>query len=703
MRRILLALLLLPMAFTGCDPDNGGSDPTPDTGMTDTADTADTAPSQTDLNGAVQKGPYVTGSSVTVSATDKSGNPTGQVFSTQTSNDLGEFELAVGYAGEASLEASGFYYNEVTGQLSGAELTLRAYASIASGGTQSTYLNVLTHLSFGRIGTLLEQGMQFEAARQQAEAELVNALGIGPPSLSLDAANRLNLLAGDTDPNAYLFAVSTVFAQAAVLRFESAGGSVEANLQELLNQFSQDFADDGDVAGDRITELADAEAAVDTDRVETLLAARLDQLGSTAAVPDLDRMIDTDDDGRVNANDNCVLDPDPQPQDVVCDVSSESLVALETRRNPLLWWAADFDQNGDGEILTVQVTATGAALRYIDEGANGEFELGDRQGIAVQQGEDVESPTLLDFDDDGDLDILAVLTGREDPSDIGALAFVNDGSGQFSMTLLGVPSRTWPDGINLEQIDEFTMIDVSGDGMRDIILRQGPRLGVLLAESGDTWSGITELDLGNTSFESLSGMMTTDIDGDGDADVVIGATTRTTDVIDAGVVALINDNDGEPALMGPYLGLDEGVAVSQMLHPGDFNADGHADVLISSTRFPCEGTCIGIAYGDGNGAFPTTEQLALRASPSDVDTGDFNADGVADVVLAGNQTELLMGASAGFETDLAVDLATFTRPVTSRVVDLDGDGLSDIVTIEDPGGDAPFELRAWYFEGPGSP
>ncbi|MGM0555909.1 MAG: FG-GAP repeat domain-containing protein [Myxococcota bacterium] len=697
MRHILLALLVLPIAFTGCAPDDNGSDPTPDTGMTGDADTD---PSQTDLTGSVQKGPFVTGSSVNVSATDNSGNPTGQVFSTQTNNDLGEFELAVGYAGLASLEASGFYYNEVTGGLSGAELVLRAYADIRPGGAQSTYINILTHLASGRVATLLEAGNEYAAAQQQAMTELVGVLDLGPPSIAPNNPNQLNLLGGDTDPNAYLFAVSTVFAQAAMLRSESAGGSVEANLQELLNQFSQDFADDGEVASDRASELESAERAIDTDMVEALLRDRLDQLGSTADVPDLDRIIDTDDDGQVNANDNCVLDPAPQPQDVVCDVSTRSLVALETRRSPLLWWAADFDQNGDGEILTVEVSATGAALRYIDEDANGDFVLGDRQAIAVQQGENVESPALLDFDDDGDLDIIAVLTGREDPSDLGALVFENDGSGQFSMRLLGVPTTTWPDGINLERIDEFTMIDVSGDGERDIILRQSDRIGVLLAQSGDTWSDVTELDLGDTAFESLSGMTTTDVDGDGDVDVVIGAATRTTDVIESGVVALVNDNDGEPAVMGPYFGLDESVVVSQMLHPGDYDADGQVDVLISSTQFPCEGTCVGLAYGDSTGAFSTFEQLPIRPTGRDVDTGDFNSDGVTDVVLAGNETELLIGADSGFQTDLAVDLATFNRPVSSRVVDLDGDGRSDIVSIEDPGSDQPYELRGWYFEGP---
>lgn len=39
------------------------------------------------LHGAVQKGPFVIGSSIDVSLLDAQLNPTGQVFSTQTIND----------------------------------------------------------------------------------------------------------------------------------------------------------------------------------------------------------------------------------------------------------------------------------------------------------------------------------------------------------------------------------------------------------------------------------------------------------------------------------------------------------------------------------------------------------------------------------------------------------------------------------------
>ncbi len=70
----------------------------------------DGAPHKVALKGAVQKGPFVLGSSVSISVLDKSGSPTGSVFNTQTTTDLGEFALdftaggAQGHADELVIE-----------------------------------------------------------------------------------------------------------------------------------------------------------------------------------------------------------------------------------------------------------------------------------------------------------------------------------------------------------------------------------------------------------------------------------------------------------------------------------------------------------------------------------------------------------------------------------------------------------------------
>ncbi|WP_168210530.1 FG-GAP repeat domain-containing protein [Persicimonas caeni] len=690
-------LIALAMLLAAC---NSEPDARPDAGGD--AGTDDASAEVVQLSGSVQKGPFVLGSSVDVAAVDAQGTTTGEVFSTQTSNDLGEFEVSVRYTGLASIEASGFYYNEVRGNLSSAELTLRSFADIQPAATQTTYVNILTHLSHGRVDTLLDGGLNFADARQQAETELVAALAVGPSSASPGAANELSILGGDTDANAYLFAVSTIFTQAAKLRAADGAGSTEANLQELLNQYSADFAADGQLDAARADELVAAERAVDTDQVEAMLAARLQDLGSTATVPDLDRFIDTDGDGIVNADDPCVLDPSTQPQHAICAVSDEVLVALETTTRPYKWWAADFDGDGEGEIVTVAISAS---LRYIDRADDGTFTLGaEQRAITVAPGENVEEPRLLDYDDDGDLDIIAVHTGRDDAPDVGAIALQNDGAGQFTQVSLDVPTSTWSDGINLTYIDEYTAVDLDGDGLRDLVVRSSGRVGVILAQQGGGWSDVTELDLGTPTLRGLSRFAVTDLDADADLDVLISAADEPSDgEVTGAMFALINDGDGEPQVMGPYTdGLDERFAVAAELHTGDFNADGHTDALLTTDAFPCEGQCTAVMYGDGAGAFGTAEPLPEKATLHHVDTGDFNGDAVSDLLVAGNQTDFLLGASGGLAPGptLELDKEHFLR--SAQVVDLDADGRSDIVTVEDPTGGESLQLRGWYFEGPAS-
>jgi cysteine-rich repeat protein len=255
-----------------------------------------------ELQGAVFKGPLVLGSSLQVSPVDDAGEPTGEVFETQTINDLGEFVVANLSPGLFALVGDGFYYNEITGSLSNAPITLRAFAELDESGTHSAYLNIVTHLSNARVKVFLGEGVPFATALATAESELEANLGLGGAGFDPGAlGTEMNLLGGDNDANAYVFAVSTVLAKAA----EERGGPIDAALQELANTMAVDLAADGVVDAALIDELHAAEALVDTSAVMQMFANRLAQLGSSAQVPNLDRVIDTDHDGLPNLFDNC--------------------------------------------------------------------------------------------------------------------------------------------------------------------------------------------------------------------------------------------------------------------------------------------------------------------------------------------------------------------------------------------------------------
>jgi hypothetical protein len=88
-----------------------------------------------------------------------------------------------------------------------------------------------------------------------------------------------------------------------------------AALQELLDRLSLDLADDGELEPMERAGIEDARFFMEPEDVEAAFAERLRSLDSAAACPDLDRSIDQDGDGLVNALDNCRRMPNPQQED----------------------------------------------------------------------------------------------------------------------------------------------------------------------------------------------------------------------------------------------------------------------------------------------------------------------------------------------------------------------------------------------------
>lgn len=291
-------LILLACACDG-DAGSGPADP-----MDDSMEEPTATPSlEVELRGTLQKGPFVSGSTVLISNLDDELEQSGALFTTTTGNDLGEFELEFRAADLISIQGIGSYHDEVSDSLSAGSVTLRALYQVPAAGEHEVAVNVVTHLTFERTRTLMRDGATFEAARAQAERELQQALAIVPASFEVGLNGvQMNLLGGDSDGNAYLFAVSAVLLQAAWMTDAAAP---DAALRELLEQISRDLEQTGTIDAARSARVADAFATLDTIWVKEGLAARLEALGAPSTVPDLDRILDQDGDGLLNDADNC--------------------------------------------------------------------------------------------------------------------------------------------------------------------------------------------------------------------------------------------------------------------------------------------------------------------------------------------------------------------------------------------------------------
>ena len=275
--------------------------------------------------------------------------------------------------------------------------------------------------------------------------------------------------------------------------------------------------------------------------------------------------------------------------------------------------------------------------------------------------------------------------------------------------------------------------DVNGDGFADVIV------GAWHYDAGETDEGAAFVFHGSaagivngtpaTAHTRLAGDQAGaqmgisvdgagDVNGDGYADVIVGAHTLDAGESDEGAAFVFHGSaagiaDGSPATAQARLESDQadawmGVNVGGA---GDVNGDGYADVIVGARRYDAgesdEGAAFifhGSAAGIADGT-PATAQTRLVGDQADawmgysVDgAGDFNGDGYGDVIVgaglydAGEKKEgaafLFLGSASGiadaspssahamFESDQAV---AWMGSAVSGAGDVNGDGYADVI------------------------
>ncbi len=304
-------------------PTGDASDPS-DPSDPDGSTSAGTEPGGT-VDGAVEKGPFIIGSTLDFAMLDDAGAPTGQSFPAMVSDDLGTFEVALPGA-LAWLQAEGFAYDEVQGELSDAPVALNALV-VVDAPTVSRRVNVLTDLSADRARALVGAGLDPSDALEQAAAELIAALPIGVgygPGVDFSA---MAVFGTGTADDAYLLAASAMVLQAA--HDDAGGADATPELQAMINAVAIDLADDGALEAERIAALDGARRRIDAASVLANLQARADELGVDFVAPPLTSMLDFDDDGVPDATDNCRGVANPDQADADDDGAGDACAACD--------------------------------------------------------------------------------------------------------------------------------------------------------------------------------------------------------------------------------------------------------------------------------------------------------------------------------------------------------------------------------------
>ena len=182
------------------------------------------------------------------------------------------------------------------------------------------------------------------------------------------------------------------------------------------------------------------------------------------------------------------------------------------------------------------------------------------------------------------------------------------------------------------------------------------------------------------------GIASADFDGDGDMDVVVAnydyAAPGGTDG-SSGFALLFNAGDGTYGEAVHYTFTDKG---SFDVVVGDFDEDGHPDLALpNSGRITGEhGNTVVVFLNDGTGAFTQAGEFLVTERPRTLAVGDFDGDGHLDLVadsyrFSSEHVAVLFGTGTGsFGPRVLVPVGDLTQGVSAA--DLDGDGSDDIMT-----------------------
>ncbi len=331
--------------------------------------------------------------------------------------------------------------------------------------------------------------------------------------------------------------------------------------------------------------------------------------------------------------------------------------------------------------------------------------LANRLSFATPADTEVALPG--DFNGDGFPDAAIV-------SLAGVSIFLNDGTGNFTVSYINAPS-------GLETIAAATG-DLNGDGKLDlaittlentvwILLGKGDGTFTSVATMPATGQGpksITVADLNQDGIPDLAianfnDNTVTVLLGDGDGtftpslsspvtgsnpDAILTGDFNEDGIVDLAVLNNLGSQYGTPGSVTIFLGNGDGTFIQPsasstasgisglVLAAGDFNNDGHLDLLVPL------GADAFLLLGDGHGGFAAQSYVAIPQGDH-VAVADFNQDGNEDLAIVNSETDTVALAPGNGDGTFSTPTAGATTgydPRSIAVADFNGDGYPDLVS-----------------------
>jgi hypothetical protein len=365
-----------------------------------------------------------------------------------------------------------------------------------------------------------------------------------------------------------------------------------------------------------------------------------------------------------------------------------------------------------GPVLTLPASGTLVAAGSTNGGSNLDLAvvsadttilMGDgKGGFAVGQSYAITSNIVSPSkDSNGNTDLVFVTAD--------ANAYENGAITNYVTLLKSNGDGTFQGPPNSATSSAFIAADVNGDGLTDILYENGQNFVTALGRGNGTFS-ISSQNSSNNAFSLSSYLATGDFNGDGKLDVVSvfpgtiealpGDGTGPLVVYDAEFYYYQGDGDG--AFQPSSTGVDLGIIGVQNVVVGDFNGDGHPDVVVFYTIPPLpDGNDIepspGLLFiaGKGDGTFaqpPIAQQISLSAPTGQVLSADLRNNGKLDLIWSGT---VYLGNGDGTFTQ--IPLTVTGTPLA--VGDVNGDGFPDIVignAVYAGNGDGTFQTTPFF-------
>lgn len=244
-------------------------------------------PTNFNVGGKVEKGPFVRGTAIQMQPLDADLDETGESFTSTITDNEGTFTFGSKLLKSpyVKLSASGYYFNEVTGELSKGTLALNAVANLQNAADVN--LNILAHLKYQRVMDLVaKDGKSFKEANNQAQEEVLKTFGL--EKYAKTDVNHFSITSG-TDEAAALIAVSSL-----ILYNRS-----EAQITEYLSQLSEEFAEDGNFSETTKLQIRKDMFSLESKlpQIAENIKKRYQEMGKEVAVKNLIYYFDWDGDG----------------------------------------------------------------------------------------------------------------------------------------------------------------------------------------------------------------------------------------------------------------------------------------------------------------------------------------------------------------------------------------------------------------------